>query len=695
MVRTYKLDKTPRRGEYLVRYHEELNEEQLAVVEAGLGPVLVIAGAGSGKTRALTYRVSRLIEDGTRPSSILLLTFTNKAAREMLRRVEDLVGGDSRQIQGGTFHSMGNRIIRPRAESLGYGSNFSILDEDDARTLMDSVVEEVGVSTLERRFPKGEVLHAIHSKMINTGVHLEDELAKNHEHFLSYAEEIAAVFRRYREKKKESNVMDFDDLLLNWWHLLARGDERARELQGLFDHVLVDEYQDTNRLQAKIVDEMVAVRRNLVVVGDDAQSIYSFRGASFENVITFPVRYPDAAVLKLEKNYRSSPQILELANASLSMNRHQFPKELIAVRGEGPLPALVPAEDVFEQARFVGQRILELRDEGEDLSEIAVLYRSHYQAMELQMELQRRNIPFEIRSGVRFFEQAHIKDVVAHLRITVNPRDELSWRRVLELYPKVGKRTASAVWSKIGTASDPISKFTSSAGSLGSGGAKRSLERAGRLLGALASPGLQSDPAAAIRKVVEEDYRDYVRSKFANFSARLDDLEQLAQYAAGWDDVRIFLESLTLDGTTLAGEDTAITGSEDERVVLSSAHQAKGLEWRNVFVIGLNESRFPSARAMRESQFVTIEKPKSSPVSKEVAALVPADVEPGETVELEIPGVEEERRLFYVCVTRAKQELHLVFPRFTKDRWQMDVILEPSRFLKELPAELMEEWRLG
>ncbi|HET7434781.1 MAG TPA: ATP-dependent helicase, partial [Thermoanaerobaculia bacterium] len=444
---------------YRVDYANQLNAEQLEVVMAGEGPMLVIAGAGSGKTRTLTYRVSRLIEDGVDPSDILIVTFTNKASREMLSRVEQLVTIDTRRIWGGTFHSIGNRLLRRHAEAIGYRSNFTILDDEDAKETMESAISALGIKTLEKRFPKGDVLLDIYSFLINTRTPLELHLEQNFPHFALYKEEIVNVFRKYKERKRDANAMDFDDLLVFWKVLLDDHPDVAESLKRRFRYILVDEYQDTNKIQADIIDAMASVRKNVMVVGDDAQSIYSFRGASFENILTFPLRFPEASIYKLETNYRSTRQILTLANASIAANRFQFRKELQAVRGDGPDPAVVGVDDVYEQAAFVAQRILELRDEGEKLGDIAVIYRSHYQSLELQMELSRRLIPYEIRSGVRFFEQAHIKDVLAYLKIVANTRDELSWKRMLKLYPKIGEKTAAEVWGRIGTAGNPLDAF--------------------------------------------------------------------------------------------------------------------------------------------------------------------------------------------------------------------------------------------
>jgi DNA helicase-2/ATP-dependent DNA helicase PcrA len=692
-IRKYTL-KAPTRPlkQYKVAYEQELNSEQLEVVYAGEGPLLVIAGAGSGKTRALTYRVSRLIEDGVDPSDILLLTFTNKAAREMLSRVEQLVTIDTRRIWGGTFHATGNRLLRRYAEPLGYRSNFTILDDEDAKEMMESAVSSLGIKTLEKRFPKGDVLLDIYSFVINTRTPLELHLEQNFPHFAIYREEMINVFRRYKDRKREANAMDFDDLLVNWKVLLDEHPELSEPLKRKFRYILVDEYQDTNKLQAELVDTMASVRRNVMVVGDDAQSIYSFRGASFENILTFPLRFADAQIYKLETNYRSTRQILDLANRSIEKNRFQFRKELHAVRGDGPEPAVVGVDDVFEQASFVAQRILELRDEGEKLSDIAVLYRSHYQSLELQMELTRRLIPYEIRSGVRFFEQAHIKDVLSYLKIITNARDELAWKRVLKLYPKIGEKTAADVWARISEAVNPLDRYLRGVESVGRGVAE-SLTSLRGVLRILDADAMRRNPAESIGIVVEKTYADYARAKFANAQARLDDLEQLSQYALRYEDVEEFLNEIAL-ANPIAGEDVAVVGPEDEKIVLSSVHQAKGLEWRAVFVIWLADGRFPSQRALRVPGGIVRLDPTRMHEALPLLEGSTDDAVPKDdgSIELVIPGEEEERRLFYVAVTRAKQELYLVFPVMSRDRAGMDILMEPSRFVRELPGDSYEKW---
>jgi DNA helicase-2/ATP-dependent DNA helicase PcrA len=656
--RKYVLKRPAGERRYRVAYDRELNDEQRDVVLAGGGPILVIAGAGSGKTRTLVYRVARLIESGADPSRIMLLTFTNKAAREMLSRVESLLSVDTRRLLGGTFHGVGNRLLRRFGSRLDLSPNFTILDSEDSREVLEASTSDRKISVLDRRFPKGDVLLDLYSHTINTGRPFAEVLAERAPHFAELETEIAAVFARYRERKRLANACDYDDLLIHWKRLLEET-ETGPALRALADHILVDEYQDTNRLQGEIVDAMASGSRNVTVVGDDAQSIYSFRGASFENIRSFPQRYPDAATYRLTLNYRSTPEILALANASIAFNVDQFPKELRASRDSGAMPAVVAVPDIPDQARFVAQRLLEWRDEGETLSDLAVLYRAHYQALELQIELTRRGIPYEIRSGTRFFEQRHVKDVLAFLRIVVNPKDEISWKRALKVFPRVGERSAAAVWEAIGNRPDPLASFRERDGYKGielPRGSDRALAPFLRLLSRLESPSLRATPGEAIRAVVDDVYRDFARAKFPNGDARLDDLEQFAQFAGAFDSLPTFLEEVGLYNE-LSGEDVVPGEPEDERVVLSSVHQAKGLEWSRVIVMGLSQGRFPSHRSAATDA-----------------------------------GLEEERRLFYVAVTRAKNELALLYPLLARDRYGVDVILDPSEFLRELPESVTERW---
>ena len=447
MSRQYTLQRAPVSTAVHIDYAAELNEQQLAAVTAPPGPILVIAGAGSGKTRTLTYRVAYLLENGIDPRNILLLTFTNKAAREMLNRVANLLPVDASGLWGGTFHSVGNRILRRHGTALGYSSGFTIMDREDQKDLINTVVASAGIDPKEIRFPKGDVLAEIFSFVVNTEMPMEALLAEKFPYFLPLLDKIQDVRARYEKKKKATNSVDFDDLLQKTLLMFQQHERIAEIYRRQFQFILVDEYQDTNKIQADLVDLLARDHRNLMVVGDDAQSIYSWRGANFQNILEFPKRYADAQLFKIEMNYRSVPEILEVANAAIAANVQQFRKHLSATRESKTLkPALVALNDGAEQAQFVAQRILELRDENTDLNDIAVLYRAHYHALELQLELSRRGIPYQITSGIRFFEQAHIKDVTSFIRFVANPRDEVAFHRMVKLLPGIGNRTAENLW---------------------------------------------------------------------------------------------------------------------------------------------------------------------------------------------------------------------------------------------------------
>ncbi len=447
MSRQYTLQRAPVSTAVHIDYAAELNEQQLAAVTAPPGPILVIAGAGSGKTRTLTYRVAYLLENGIDPRNILLLTFTNKAAREMLNRVANLLPVDASGLWGGTFHSVGNRILRRHGTALGYSSGFTIMDREDQKDLINTVVASAGIDPKEIRFPKGDVLAEIFSFVVNTEMPMEALLADKFPYFLPLLDKIQDVRARYEKKKKATNSVDFDDLLQKTLLMFQQHERIAEIYRRQFQFILVDEYQDTNKIQADLVDLLARDHRNLMVVGDDAQSIYSWRGANFQNILEFPKRYADAQLFKIEMNYRSVPEILEVANAAIAANVQQFRKHLSATRESKTLkPALVALNDGAEQAQFVAQRILELRDENTDLNDVAVLYRAHYHALELQLELSRRGIPYQITSGIRFFEQAHIKDVTSFIRFVANPRDEVAFHRMVKLLPGIGNRTAENLW---------------------------------------------------------------------------------------------------------------------------------------------------------------------------------------------------------------------------------------------------------
>jgi DNA helicase-2/ATP-dependent DNA helicase PcrA len=636
----------------------ELNPEQLAAVTSGDGVSLVIAGAGSGKTRVVTYRVAYLIDSGIPPSRIMLLTFTNKASREMLHRVELLIKGETKRVAGGTFHHIGNMILRKYGNAMDLDPNFTILDGEDSKDLIESSVAELNLRT-DKMFPKGAILMDIIGYAVGAERSISDVIEERFPHVLVYADEIAALKKLYERKKRLMNHMDFDDLLYFWKELLITVPEVKERLSEKYLHVLVDEYQDTNKIQAEIVDLMASKNKNLMVVGDDSQSIYSFRGACFDNIIEFPERYPDAQVFKLTTNYRSTREILRLANNSIAQNTRQFPKELHSLKRTGSLPALVPLQNTAQQAEFISQRILDLIDEGVPLNEIAALYRSHYQSMDLQMELTRRRIPYEVRSGLRFFEQAHIKDIISYLRAVLNPRDEISWIRILKLTPGIGNITAKKIFGHIAAAEHPIEFVTSDT-------ITKYIPKRGKdnwhlfkdYMNSMKNDDVSSHPSEAIRGILMAGYENHLKSNYENYEERKEDIEQLSIYANNFKSTGDFLGDLALL-TNIQSEDIVEPGEEGESIVLSTIHRAKGLEWSRVFVIGLTDGGLPPARAMDD-------------FDKE----------------------EEERRVFYVALTRAKDELYLCYPIMDNRWYDGSIIKRPSIFIQELPESIYERWEV-
>ncbi|GAB6267384.1 MAG: UvrD-helicase domain-containing protein [Smithella sp.] len=635
----------------MIDYEKELNREQYRVVTEEGGPLLVLAGAGSGKTRTLTYRVARLLESGIQQENILLATFTNKAARSMLNRVESLINSDTRNIMGGTFHHVAHLVLRKHAHYLGYKTNFSIVDSEDSRQIISTCMGELKIDPKLSKFPKSNILAEIISLTVNTQNTLDDVLESRYPFFLHLINEINQIACLYEQKKKELVVMDFDDLLNNCRTLLKENPDILKTLSGRFEHILVDEYQDTNIIQADIVDLLASCHRNLMVVGDDSQSIYSFRGANFNNIINFPHRYPDCKIFKLETNYRSTPEILNLANLSITNNEKQFPKELKAVRDSGMRPVMVSARNVVKQADFVAQRVTELIRSGVPLKEIAVLYRAHYHSMEMQMEFVRRDIPFDMRSGIRFFEQAHIKDVTSYMRILVNPRDELAWRRLLIMYPKVGKVTFNKIWQYLKKEENPLKavlkdEFIKTM----SKSAKPGLEECRKTIMLLLElPEKERIPEKVIDVLLNRGgYRVYLQDNYSDASSREEDLIQLGNFSAQFIQMEDFLNELALL-TNMAKEENVSEEDDEDKIALSTIHQAKGLEWAYVFLIWCADGMIPLQRALKEQY-----------------------------------GEEEERRLFYVAVTRAKDQLYLCYPALDYTRSSGVLNLAPSRFIREI-----------
>ncbi|MGB7209117.1 MAG: ATP-dependent helicase [Pyrinomonadaceae bacterium] len=679
--------------ERLTRYKTELNDEQFRVVTAQPKATLVVAGAGTGKTRAITYRVAYLIEQGVSPQRILLATFTNRASREMLRRVESLTSNQNvHRIWGGTFHRIANMMLRRHATSIGFDGNFSILDSEDARDLINICIEDAAIDTKAKRFPKAEVVQNIISFANNTDLPLDKIIAGKYPYFEMLTQQILRVDSMYQDRKRERNVMDYDDLLLNVKRLLIEKPAVAELYAEQFQHILVDEYQDTNFLQAEIIDLLAVKHRNVMVVGDDAQSIFAWRGAEFTNIYEFPKRYPEAQLFKLETNYRSTPEILGLANVSIANNKRQFPKILQAVnRSKDFKPALVPCSDVEQQSVFVASRILELRDEGTNLEDIAVMYRSHYHSIELQLELSRRNIPYRVQSGVRFFEQAHIKDVISYLRIIVNPRDELAWKRILKMIPGIGNATANRIFESLILANNAEARASARAKDATRHGdslmpvlgvspsltvgllhippklrAKQPWQNFVKLLELLVNDENRGQPSKQIALILENGYEQFLQENYENADARMEDLRGLSQFANRYTSTEDFLSELALLSTerfkepqAIVGEDVIEGSGDDELLTLTSVHQAKGLEWKAVFIIWAAEGKFPSPRSLKE-----------------------------------IDSEEEERRLWYVALTRAKDELYVTYPLMLTDYNRQTVLQKPSRFVMECPPALFEVWTL-
>ncbi len=641
-----------------IDYSSYLNPEQLAAVTSGDGSSLVIAGAGSGKTRVVTYRVAYLIENKINPSRIMLLTFTNKAAREMLHRVELLIKGEARRVWGGTFHHIGNIILRKYGSAVKLDTSFTILDREDSKDLIESCIAELNLRT-DRMFPRGNVLLDVFGRSTGTVRYVPEVIEESYSHLIIYTNEIEKVKERYDTKKRVMNLVDFDDLLLWWKRILLDVPGVKERLSERFLHILVDEYQDTNKIQAEIVDLMASRHGNLMVVGDDSQAIYSFRGACFDNIINFPERYPDTKIFRLTTNYRSTEEILRLANESISYNTKQFPKLLNSLKRTGPLPALIPLKNLPQQAEFVSQRILDLIDEGVPMNELAVLYRSHYQSMDLQMELTRRRIPYEIRSGLRFFEQAHIKDVISYLRAVLNQTDEISWARILKLIPGIGNVTARKIWEFIKITENPVETITSDK-------VIKLLPKRGKEhwqmfrtnMKALKGEHVLQNPSETIRQILVNGYDSYLKSNYENYEERREDVEQLANYSQNFKSTREFLSDLALL-TSVQAEDIIEQGEEGESIILSTIHRAKGLEWSRVFIIGLTEGGLPPARAIGD-------------FDKE----------------------EEERRVFYVALTRAKDELYLCYPIMDNRWYDGSIIKRPSPFIQELPEDTYEKWEI-
>ncbi|MDD2702694.1 MAG: ATP-dependent helicase [Candidatus Omnitrophica bacterium] len=627
-----------------IDYEKELNAAQLDAVRSVDGPYLVIAGAGSGKTRTLVYRVAHLVEKGIKPEEILLLTFTRKAAEEMLRRASLLLDDRCSKVSGGTFHSFANSVLRKYAGLLGLGNNYSIMDQSDAEDTVNLVRTQLGFNKSEKRFPRKSTLLEVISRSVNRSEELGVVLYDEYPQFIEWEEEIIKIRDAYRQYKRAKSLLDYDDLLVYLKELLTRHTEVRAALSRKFKYIMVDEYQDTNKLQAYVVCLLASAHKNIMVVGDDAQSIYSFRGADFKNIIDFPKIFKDARVITLEENYRSTQPILNLTNEIIRSAKEKFEKNLYTKKPGDNIPVFVDARDEHSQSKYIADKILELREEGTELSDIAVLFRSGWHSNDLEIELTNRNIPFVKYGGQKFVEAAHIKDVMAHVRITHNPLDGVSWYRVLLLMRGVGQKTAERIIEEIigqkkgfDLKEDTFSKTED----------MRSLFKLLREV-----DGVKQTPAELMHAFIKY-YQPLLKVKYDDFNKRLNDLDSLERIAARYSSLEQFLVDMALEPPERNIIEAGRGDKDDSRLTLSTVHSAKGLEWQTVFVIYVAEGHIPSYLSLESSD-----------------------------------AIEEERRLFYVALTRAKENLFLLKPHVDRSPRSYfsesnTIFTRVSRFLEE------------
>ena len=632
-----------------IDYSAALNAQQLAAVTAGEGPSLVIAGAGSGKTRTLVYRVAYLIDSGVDPSNILLLTFTRKSAQEMLARVGDLIGARSQRVCGGTFHSVANLLLRRYGRSIGVEPGFTILDRGDAEDLIALMRAQLGLNEKDKRFPRKGTIMEMVSKSANTLRSLDKIILDEFGHFADHMEDLGRLQQAYQAAKRQKQLLDYDDLLVMLRQLLLLDESARTTISRQYRYILVDEYQDTNRLQAEVIRQLASTHNNVMIVGDDSQSIYGFRGATFKNIMEFPTLFPGTTMYKLEENYRSTQPILNLANCIIDEAAEKYTKRLFTRKIDGPLPSLVEAAGENTQSRFIAQKILELREEGVPLSEVAVLFRSSFHSFDLEIELSRKGLPFIKRGGVKFIETAHVKDLLAHVRVIANPLDTVSWHRVLMLVEGVGPKKAQDLLAAVVKAGEPLDVLRSVTGRSGQG-----LKDLANTLESL--NGAEDRRPADLVNHAYEYYLPILKEQYDDYPKRTRDLDHLHTIAEGYPGVDEFLADLALEPPDGSAVGMDAPDRDDERLVLSTIHSAKGLEWQCVFVIWVVDGRFPSVYSFA------------------------ADDE-----------LEEERRLFYVAVTRAKRHLFLTYPINVFDKGSGMLLSKPSRFLDPVTPALLDQ----
>ncbi|MFC1835183.1 ATP-dependent helicase [Thermodesulfobacteriota bacterium] len=633
-----------------IDYEGELNPRQLEAVTAGEGPVLVIAGAGSGKTRTIVYRVAWLVNQGVDPSSILLLTFTRRAAEEMLTRAGELLDTRVSQVAGGTFHSTGNLLLRRYGNLLGFDSSFSIMDQGDSFDAIDHIKKELILPPEKTKgFPKARTIAAVLSFATGTGGDVQDSLERRYPHLVSFTPEVEQIGKQYTEHKKVNNLMDYDDLLLNTIRLLEENDHVRDHVADRWRYILVDEYQDTNRLQARMLRLLASGHDNVMAVGDDSQSIYSFRGADFQNILTFPDLFTDTKIIKLEENYRSTQPILTVTNSIIERAASGYPKRLFTRKKEGPLPMAVRPKSERDQSSFVIDCLKELQSADIPMREVAVLFRAGFHSFDLEGELTRRGYSFVKYGGFKFLESLHIKDSLAHLKAATNPKDRLSWARTLKLLPGIGVKTAIRLTKRIAEEGIP-----DDAGALAKK-RQKFYEPLKELLALAREIGSPGPTLSEKMERINAYYYPYLKEAHDNYPKRMRDLDRLTDLTLSYKSANQFLNEMALDPP---GDDKLGDESTSDSLVLSTIHSAKGLEWHTVIVIWAAEGSIPSPMAAES---------------------------PDE--------LEEERRLIYVATTRAKRNLIISAPRSSMHRRLGYMSVEPSRFFAEIPPEYFRTYR--
>lgn len=632
-----------------IDYAAHMNPDQLAAATAQDGPVLVIAGAGSGKTRTIVFRVAWLIDQGIDPHAILLLTFTRKAAAEMLNRATLLMDGRASMVFGGTFHSVGYSLLRKYSPSIGIDRSFSIMDQRDILDAIEQARKNLTPSISDlKSFPKAKTLYEILSRSVGSSIQIENIVEDRYPHFIDYTDDIRTVGNTYQDIKRQNNLLDYDDLLTQSVRLLEEDEELRFHISSNWRYLLVDEYQDTNRLQAGMVRMLATGHNNVMAVGDDSQSIYSFRGANFRNIIEFPDIFPGAKIIKLEENYRSTQPILNVTNQIIEVASSGYRKKLFTRQATGPLPFLARPFSEQDQSRIVTRLIMDSIRSGGSLNDIAVLFRAGFHSFELEAELARSGIPFAKYGGFKFVESQHIKDVLAYLKVSNNPRDLISWVRLLKMIPGVGEKTAIRIARNI---ADDYSSANLEQLQLK---AKKLRESLSQLFDIFLR--VRNETLALPEKIemVIKHYLPYLQANFDNYPKRLKDLEQLASMGATYPSVAEFLAEVALEPP-----ETGLQGESDfsQRITLSTIHSAKGLEWETVIIIWATEGKIPSPMAFNSPE-----------------------------------DLEEERRLLYVATTRAKRNLVILAPQTVYDRRLGTIHVDLSRFFEQVSFDSFQRY---